>query len=368
MSAFSLQTLIVAAMGCFLFWLRLRRLTKRVAVAAKPATATVSIIIPARNEEHNLPILLASLNALSRPPHEIIVVDDHSEDGTADVARSFGARVIVPAPMAERFIGKTWACQCGADAASGDTLLFTDADTWHAPGSLEASLAELEASGAALLSIVPTHRCIALWERLQGVFQLLLLIATRAGAERDQGYANGQYLLFRRAAYEALSGHRAVSPFIAEDLAFVREARARGLPVRVLFAPDALCVRMYPEGFGAFFAGWRRNFREGMRSGGLRSTLEMTAVMAWLVGAPLCGALELLAGRRDAALLWLLVYALTSWLLSRMQRPLGAFGAASALLYPLFTLVFAAVSLVSLLDALRGAPIKWRGRSIAAVR
>lgn len=380
MTTFSLVTLVLAALGASVFVLRLGHLRQRnrgsssaplQAGGGQPARrkrASVSIIIPARNEERNLPILLGSLAKLELVPHEIIVVDDHSGDATGELARLFGARVVVPGPLGERFIGKTWACLCGAEAASGDLLLFTDADTWHAPDSLTASVAELEKTGAAMLSLVPTHRCKQPWERLQGVFQLLLLIATRAGAPRDQSYANGQYLLFRRDAYEALSGHRAVSPFIAEDLAFVRAARARGLPVRVLLAAGALSVRMYPEGFGAFFAGWRRNFREGMRNGGLRTGLEMTAVMAWLVGTPLCGLLELQAGRLSAAWLWLCVYLVTCFLVAREQRALGAFGVLSALLYPVFTLVFVAVSLVASVDALRGAPIKWRGRSIAAVR
>lgn len=366
MSSFSLLTLFVSALGAWLFQRRLARLR---APCGEPlrGQARVSIVIPARNEQHNLPILLRSLQQLTLRPHEVIVVDDHSHDATAQIARDLGARVIVPGPMVERFIGKTWACQCGADAATGDHLLFTDADTFHAPDSLARSLAALQRTDASMLSVVPTHRCVQLWERLQGVFQLLLLIATRAGAEQ-QHYANGQYLLFRRDRYDALTGHRAVSPYIAEDLAFVRAVRKAGERVHVLFAPGQLLVRMYPEGFAAFFAGWRRNFREGMRSGGARTALEMTLVMALLVGAPLCGLLELRDGHTGSALLWAGVYLLNAGLVAREQRHYGAFGAASALLYPLFTLVFALVSLRSALDALRGSPIQWRGRSIAAVR
>ena len=90
----------------------------------------VSIIVPARNEAKNLPRLIHSIRAQRVWPQEVIVVDDDSEDKTADIAKEMGARVITSEPLPEGWRGKTWACHQGAKEAKGKTLLFLDADTW----------------------------------------------------------------------------------------------------------------------------------------------------------------------------------------------------------------------------------------------
>ena len=127
-----LVTLALWAAG----FLLLRRLRPCAEVSAPRPTPTVSIIIPARNEEHNLPTLLRSLAAQSVKPHEIIVVDDGSTDRTAEVARQLGATVIASQPLPDGWRGKTWACHQGAQAATGELLLFVDADTWFEPDGL----------------------------------------------------------------------------------------------------------------------------------------------------------------------------------------------------------------------------------------
>jgi len=360
--------------GVLVFTVRLRNV-RRSAPAVRPDVARfdVSIVVPARNEAHNLPTLLASLAALEPAPREILVVDDHSTDATAEIARAHGAHVIEPGPRPPEFLGKPWACLAGARAARGRYLLFTDADTWHAPDSLARSVALLEVTGAGLVSIVPTHRLEALWERLQGVFQLLLLIATRADTRPTRTsvarpFAIGQYLLFRRDAYEAVGGHAATPQRIAEDLALARLVSAAGFGARVLYARGALCVRMYPEGFGAFVAGWRRNFRDGLSAAGLGAMVEMTLVVAWLLGLPLWLGQALATGRLDDALLYALGYLATALLIAREQRGYGAFSRTSALAYPLFALVFVWVTAVALVDAARGRPVTWRGRTFAWVR
>lgn len=337
-----------------------------------PASLPVSIIVPARNEAHNLPALLASLNALAPAPLEIIVVDDHSTDGTGAIAAVAGARVITPPPLPAGWNGKPWACHAGAGVARGAYLLFTDADTVHAPDSLGRAMARLARAGAGLLSVVPTHVVRAAWERLQGVFQLLLLVATRAGAaepapgargrEHERRFSIGQYLLFRRDAYERVGGHEPVKQRIAEDLAFARLIRAAGLDVALAFAPGMLCVRMYPEGLSAFVRGWRRNFREGLRAAGAGGVLEMIAVIGWLLGVPLAALGAALRAEPALAAAWSAVYLVTAVEIARRQRDLGAFPWWSALVYPAFASMFVLVSALAVIDRLRGAPVIWRGR------
>ncbi len=371
-----MQTLIslaIMVIGSTLFLWRLRTARTETRVAPTLAAQQVSIIVPSRNEAHNLPTLLASLNALVPAPLEVIVVDDHSVDGTGDIARSFGARVVRPAPIPEGWIGKSWACWVGVQEARGDFVLFTDADTLHAPDSLMHSLGALINDGAGLVSVIPTHRVVAFWEKLQGVFQLLLLVATRAGARDKPGsgerrFAIGQYLLFRRTVYDAIGGHKAVANRLAEDLALARVVADAGHGVRVLFAPGAMQVRMYPEGLSAFFAGWRRSFRDGVGSVGVRAVLEIVMVNGWLLGIPLWMATSAIGGHWLLVLSWAAAYCLTAWVISREQRNYGPFPGWTALCYPLFVLLFVLVSGASFLDTLRGAPVIWRGRSIQLAR
>ncbi len=365
--------LAIMVIGSTLFLWRLRIARTETGFAPASASRRVSIIVPARNEAHNLPTLLASLDALDPKPLEVIVVDDHSSDGTGDIARSFGAIVVTPAPIPEGWIGKSWACWAGVQVARGDYLLFTDADTFHAPDSLQRSLGALLEENAGLVSLIPTHRVVAFWEKLQGVFQLLLLIATRAGARDEPGngqrrFAIGQYLLFRRAVYEAVGGHKTIAARLSEDLALARVVADAGHGVRVMFAPGAMQVRMYPEGLRAFFAGWRRSFRDGQGSVGVRAVLEIVMVNGWLLGIPLWMTTALVAGQWLLAASWASAYCITAWVVSREQRNYGSFPGWTALFYPGFVLLFVMISVSSFFDALRGTPVMWRGRSIQLAR
>jgi 4,4'-diaponeurosporenoate glycosyltransferase len=337
--------------------------------AASPGTLDVSVIVPARDERHNLDRLLTSLNALSPAPREIIVVDDHSSDGSAELAASYGARVVRPEPLPHGLVGKSWACAAGARVAQGRALLFTDADTEHAPDSLARALSVLAQPGVGLVSVAPTHRLVQLWEQLQGAFHLLLLIATRAGAQslsRDtrRRFAIGQYLLMRRDVYDLVGGHLSVADQLSEDLALAQRVAAFGSEVRVVFARDLYRVRMYPEGLAAFLAGWRRSFRDGMGRAGLLGGLELTLVITYLLRLPLWCLDALASGAYGVAAFFACAYCTTAWLISREQRHYGAFHGASALLYPLPVLAFVVVSTLSLGDALLGRPVVWRGRRI----
>jgi 4,4'-diaponeurosporenoate glycosyltransferase len=362
---------VVAGIAVFLIRLKpLARMGKPLTERSH-ASARVSIIIPARNEAHNIAALLHSLAKSSLRPHEIIVVDDHSSDDTGAIAAALGAQVVSPPPLPEGWLGKPWACRAGAAAATGDYLLFTDADTVHDADALGRAVHAIETQSADLLSVVPTHILVKPWEFLQGVFQLLLLIATRAGkqmagvrAHNERAFCIGQYLLFRRSAYERVGGHPAVRDRVAEDLAFCRMVQESGGRYVLLAEKDLMQVRMYPEGLGGFIAGWRRNFREGMRSAGITGVLEIVFVIGWLLGLPLWFIEALGRNATSDAALFGMLYLLTAGLIAYTQRWVGGFRSPTALFYPLFALVFVYVSALAAFDELRRAPVSWKGRQI----
>ncbi len=349
----------------FAIWTwRLGQLARMAPPPPRQRAWRTSIVVPARDEAANLPALLASLARLDPPPTEVIVVDDHSTDATAAIARAHGVRVVVPPPLPDGWTGKPWACHHGAAAATGDALLFTDADTVHAPWSLDRATAALDR--ADVVTAIPTHIAARAWEQLQGPFHLLLLIATRAGA-RGRGtrrFGIGQYLLFRRDAYDRIGGHAAARAVIAEDLALAALADDAGLAVEVLAAPALVAVRMYPDGLGDFGRGWRRSFRDGLARAGGAGVLETTAVVGWQLGVPLLAGVAAAAGSialgGAAAALWLA----TAAAIARRQRLIGALPWWSALAFPLAVAAFVAISAAAAIDHARGTPVLWRGRRI----
>ncbi len=358
---------VVGSLGAVVWHWRLWQLGAH-AAAPPVAPPRVSIVVPARDEAHNLPRLLASLAALAPPPHEVIVVDDHSTDGTGELARAAGATVVVPPPLPAGWLGKAWACHAGAGIATGDLLLFTDADTVHGPASLAHAVARIEADRAELVSAIPRHRAVRAWERLQGVFQVLLLIACRAGSAATDGarrFSIGQYLLFRRSAYARIGGHVAVKDVIAEDLHLAAKVIATGGRFALCTEPGVVEVRMYPEGVGGFVRGWRRSFRDGMAAAGAGGVAELIAVIGWLGGVPLAMLAAIATGAWPMLAAWSAAYLATAAAIAIAQRRIGALPWWGALAFPLGVAAFVGVSALAAWDRARGAPVRWRGRSVA---
>ena len=224
----------------------------------------VSIIIPARNEEVSLPACLESLLAQKGIDFELIVVDDDSADCTREIAQSFPSVIVVGAPRLQTGrTGKNNALMAGAAQASGEWLLFTDADTIHSPGSLQRSMQEAQKRGVSLLSYSPKQEVEGLSE--QAVMPIIfseLAITYRPALVSDPASpaaaANGQYLLISRDAYQAVGGHAAIADSILEDVALARAVKRSGRKLFFRYGADAVRTRMY-RSFAQLMEGWTKN-------------------------------------------------------------------------------------------------------------
>jgi glycosyltransferase involved in cell wall biosynthesis len=225
---------------------------------------TVSVIVPARNEQTCLGACLESLVAQAGVSYEIIVVDDHSIDRTREIGRSFpGVQVIEAGPLPNGWTGKNNAVTAGARASRGDWLLFTDADTVHLPGSLARSLHEAKRQGAALLSYSPQQIVKGFWEKaVMPVIFAELASYYRPSEVSDPASpaaaANGQYILITREAYDAVGGHAAVAGSLLEDVALARAVKQSGRKIRFRYAADAVRTRMYRT-WEHLREGWTKN-------------------------------------------------------------------------------------------------------------
>jgi glycosyltransferase involved in cell wall biosynthesis len=230
-------------------------------ITARP---TISVIVPARNEEASLSDCLESLVAQTGVQFDIIVVDDQSTDRTREIAESFaGMQIIEAPPLPSGWTGKNNAVTAGARAARGEWLLFTDADTVHIPGSLSRALAEAKENAADLLSYSPEQIAVTFWEMatLPVVFAELARQyppAKVSDPNSPLAAANGQYILITREAYDAVGGHAAIAKEILEDVALARAVKASGRKIRFRYAADAVRTRMY-RNFRQLREGWTKN-------------------------------------------------------------------------------------------------------------
>jgi len=331
-----------------------RRTRSDSAAGGGAAAGSVSIIIPARNEERNLPVLLGSLASQSLRPREIIVVDDSSTDATAEVARRFGARVVTSEPLPEGWRGKTWACWQGAGAATGDRLLFLDADTWFAPDGLRQIL---EYHRGGVLSVGPYHDVRRPYEQLSAFFNLMMTAGMGAFGllHRRPAGLFGQMLLVNRADYLRVGGHESVKGRILENFALAERFRDAGIPMRCDIGGRAFAFRMYPEGVGQLIEGWTKGFASGAaRTGGVL----MLLIVLWLGGMVL-SMFMLTQGWVGA-----LMYGLYAAQLHLLLRRIGSFRWYTSLLYPVPLVFFVLVFIRSWSRS--GRQVTWKGRRIDA--
>lgn len=253
-------------------------------MAAQPPVSkrpTVSVIVPARNEEACLGACLESLVAQTDVGFEIIVVDDGSSDRTRDIAQSFPAvRVVDAGALRPGWTGKNNALVMGAAEACGMWLLFTDADTVHRAGSLARALAEAQEKQADLLSYSPEQEVHGFWEKAVMPVIFAELASTYRPSEvsdprSSAAAANGQYILVSREAYDAVGGHAAIGASLLEDVALARAVKASGGRIFFRYGGDVVRTRMY-RSFAQLREGWTKNlallFRSPVRLAVLRLT------------------------------------------------------------------------------------------------
>jgi len=360
--AFVLALLWLA--GLFVLWRIPRCRSDPGAVGPPPS---LSVLVPARDEAHNLPELLGSLAQQGLQPRELIVVDDQSSDLTAEVARRAGARVIAAGAPPAGWLGKPWACWQGAQGAAGEVLVFLDADVRLLPDGLARLAAEVRRRGG-LVSVWPYHRMWRAYERLSAFFLLIVLAGMRAftilGSRLPPLGAFGPCLAVSRADYFAAGGHAEVRHAILDDVALGRRFQAAGLPVACLRGEGTVEFRMYPLGLGSLVEGFGKNLASGFRAAGLAALLPAAG---WIAGFFIAFGLTLIAlalPGRPHLVVGLACYALYAASLAWQLRRLGNYGPLPAVLFPLPLFFFAGVFLYSLTRTFLFKAVRWKGRTI----
>jgi len=230
----------------------------------------VSILVPAKDEEQTIAGCLQTLCALNYPDYEILIVDDRSEDRTAEIVRDYARRddrirLIQVESLPEGWTGKTHALQYAQRFATGDWLLFVDADTSHHPDTLSITVQHALDNQLDMLSALPKLECRSFWERVIQPYASTCLVIlyplSRANDHQqlESAWANGQFILVSREAYDGLGQHTAVRDKFVEDIALAKCARRSGYRLNIVVASALFSVRMYSD-LGQIIRGWSRIF------------------------------------------------------------------------------------------------------------
>jgi glycosyltransferase involved in cell wall biosynthesis len=348
----------------------------------------VSVIVPAHNESRVIERLVDGVLAQRDVAFELVVVLDRCTDDTLSRLRAAvgddqhdqrdpRVRVVELDHCPDDWAGKCHAAAAGAAVATGDWLLFTDADVHFEPEVLRAAVGLAAAREIDLLSAFTSLTADHWWEAVvqppAAITLLRMFPPDRVNSEdRPRSFANGQFMLFRRSTYDRIGGHDAVHDAVLEDLAFAAAVHRLDGRVRVARAGDLVTTSMY-DSLGSLLSGWRRIYIEGAKRNiprlrrnaflvacsGLAPVVSWASVIAGLLAWRLDG-LPIIAA--VATTLGFFGVVTQGAVLTRVfarggMPPIGVLGWAIGCLLVTKTLLDGAA------DLRRGRPIRWGGRT-----
>jgi chlorobactene glucosyltransferase len=353
----------------------------------------VSIIVPARNEERNIRRNVTSLLEQDfEGGYEVIVVDDASTDATPRILDEIASThphadrlyVLRLRDLPPGWAGKPHALHAGAQEAQGDWLLFTDADTWHAPNALRTAYETATKEGIDMLSLGTTQELPGFWDKVlmpMAYLGISMQYPTRQvnNPRSPLALANGQFILLRRSVYELVGGYARpdLRATLLDDRDLARVVKENGFRLRLLDGRGLVHVRMY-EGLGEAWRGWRKNVFLGSRGGAGFVLLQLLGLPVVTIFPFLLPLLALLSSRRNrsrqnlhaqqkgvtpveittaAALSLAPLLAYRSWINKNLGVPWYY-----ALTHPLAGAVFVGILGQSAWRVLTGKGVDWRGR------
>lgn len=334
------------------------------------AGLTVSVLVPARNEEGNIGAALDAILVNDAVEFEVLVCDDDSSDRTAEIVRRRereDARVrLIRAPrLAARHFGKPAACQHLAEAATGDILLFVDADVRLSGDAVGAIAATLDRSDAALISGIPHQRTVTWSEKLIVplmdfvLYGYLPVVLMRRLTSPAYGAACGQLIAVKRDAYEQIGGHIAIAHHVHDGIALARLFRRHGFLTDLIDATAIASCRMY-RNWRELLEGFAKNAHEGLGSrGGLVPWTLILGIgqvlpaflVPFVLGVPGVGIAVVLAAA--------MAYLTRSLLAIRLRH--SWLGVAA---HPAGMALLIGIQWYALIRRLLKRPSKWRGREL----
>ncbi len=314
--------------------------------------ASVSVVVPARNEAGSIGALAASVVSQLRDGDELVVVDDHSTDDTAAIARSGGAAVVTAPELPTGWAGKPHACHTGASSTSGDLLVFVDADVCLGEGDLDRIAAAVTAHPGDIVSVQPWHRAVRPFEQCSMPFNIAALMGcggfTPAGDRVSPHVAFGPVIALTRARYCEIGGHAhaSVRSAVLEDIALARRVERTRLHTG---SSGATTFRMYPTGLASLVEGWTKGIAIGFDATPWWAALGTAAWVSSVLGGWVTSPWFALASTVQMAVL---------------ARRAGSFRWYAVIGAPLLTVFFVVVFVRSIALRRFRRSVTWKGRTV----
>ncbi|MFL6255614.1 MAG: glycosyltransferase [Pyrinomonadaceae bacterium] len=336
-------------------------------VVSDAGAPSVSILIPARDEESNIAVCLDAALAQGACVLEVLVYDDHSRDRTAQIVegyawRDWRVRLVKPSELPDGWCGKTFACARLAAEARGRWLLFLDADARLEANAASLIVGEALARGVTLLSCWPRLLTRGFWEdALMPLlnFVVFTLYPAPLALRRDDarlGLAHGSCVLARRDTYEAVGGHSVVRGELFEDVRLARVWRERGQRGLCLDGRGVVAVRMY-RSLSEIWAGFRKNFFPAFRTSHTFWAFVALHLFVFLLPFALAPLALHFSWAWPFAAAAACVLAARVALAVRFRHPWW-----SAALHPVGEVLLVALGLASWLSCRSGRGVEWKGR------
>lgn len=250
-------------------------LSKTVSKTSSESVPLISLIIPARNEAQRIGACIESLKSQTYPRMEILIVDDYSTDDTVKISKDIiGSdtrfRVLdLKAVRKEKpgdWFGKSNAVQEGSKQASGEWLVFLDADVVLTSEVVEKSVAFVSENKLDLLSGIPYFSCDSFWTKVVQPIPLQLVLLNLFHVNKPESrvaFAFGCFILIRRSVFDKIGGYEQVKEYIADDAELAKLVKRSGFKIGIVQAQDMTDVKMY-ERFSDMVEGWSKNICLGL--------------------------------------------------------------------------------------------------------
>ena len=255
------------------------------------AYPSISVCIPARNEERDIKNCVKSVLNQDYPNFEVIVVDDNSSDNTAKIVRSMTEEYpnlifIAGAQLAPGWMGKPYALHQAYQKSRGQYLLFTDADLMYRSHALKTAMHTMICKDLDLLTLMPAAIFGSFWERVVqpvifGFIAALTSFRKVNSSNHQSAMGFGAFLLFKKVSYQKIGGHLSVANEVLEDIMIARKTKLNGLSILAADGKHLFAIRMY-HSMKEIWVGWRKNIFLAMKKSILRAFYYMVMVLCFL--------------------------------------------------------------------------------------
>ncbi len=353
----------IVAIGLLAGWILFFKF--RVMRPGRKCRKKISVIIPARNEEKNIALLLNDLILCSDMIHEVICVDDNSTDATAHIAKGYKITLINASQKPDDWTGKCWACKAGSDVATGDLLLFLDADVRIRCNGLAKIISEHERTGKTI-SVQPYHKTNSAPEQFSMFFNLTQTAANGTCFSKS-GFNAGLYgpvILMSARVYETIGGHGAVSTSVVEDVKLGKQLKSCGFAYKLFLGDSDISYRMYSSGISELAGGWMKNYASGAF---FTHPAVLIAVFLWITSCTATFAFLIRAiFMFDVVSVCIMSAFYIMWAvhLRFVQKHIGNFYRTTCILFPIFLGFFVGIFILSLIKKIFRVEVSWKDRKV----